>query len=60
MGQDRDDKIMEKLGRIEGLLVELLTLPDRVRSLEQSRSYLWGGMALLGVAIGYGIAAWKG
>lgn len=45
------DEILVALGRIEGKLVEISTLPQRVRSLENWRSYLLGGMALLSLLV---------
>ena len=45
--------IMRALGRIEGELVEIRKLSERVSKLEQWQSWLKGGWAALGVALGY-------
>jgi len=46
-----NEDVMRSLGRIEGMLEEISTLPGRVRALEQWRSYIVGGMAFLTLLI---------
>lgn len=49
MAESKDhEEILRTLGRIEGTLVEISTLPKRVRSLELARSYIIGGGAAIG------------
>lgn len=47
------EEIIRSLGRIEGKLTEISTLPQRVRSLEIWRAFLAGGMALLVTLVGW-------
>ena len=50
---DRDTEIIRALGRIEGELVEIRKLSERVSRLEQWQSWLKGGWAVLATALGY-------
>ena len=48
---DTNEEILRSLGRIEGELVEIRKLSERVRKLEILQSWLKGGWAVL-------VAAW--
>lgn len=48
-----NEDVLVALGRIEGKLEEISTLPKRVRTLEAWRSFLAGGMALLVLIVGW-------
>ncbi len=50
---DSHNEIMRALGRIEGELVEIRKLSERVSSLEQWQSWLKGGWAVLAAALAY-------
>jgi hypothetical protein len=50
---DSDNEIMRALGRIEGELVEIRKLAERVSRLEQWQAWLKGGWAVLASAFGY-------
>ncbi len=50
---DTDSDIMRALGRIEGELVEIRKLSERVSRLEQWQSWLRGGWAVVAAAFGY-------
>lgn len=51
MSHDTELEIQRALGRIEGKLVEISTLPERVNSLERWRSWILGGMALISFGV---------
>ena len=46
-------RIIRLLGRIEGELIEIRKLAERVSRLEQCQSWLKGGWAILAGAFGY-------
>ena len=46
-------EILRALGRIEGELVEIRKLSERVAVLEQRQAWLKGGWAVLAVALAY-------
>ena len=48
-----DNEIMRALGRIEGELVEIRNLAERVSRLEQWQAWLKGGWAVLASAFAY-------
>jgi hypothetical protein len=50
---DTSSEILRALGRIEGELVEIRKLSDRVSRLEQWQSRLKGGWAVLAAAFAY-------
>ena len=50
---DGNNEIMRALGRIEGELVELRKLSERISKLELWQSWLKGGWAALAAAFGY-------
>ncbi len=50
---DRDDEILRALGRIEGELVEIRRLSQRVSMLEQWQSWLKGVCAFLAAGYAY-------
>ena len=50
---DINYEILRALGRIEGRLVEIGKLSDRVSMLEQWQSWLKGAWAVLAAACGY-------
>ena len=50
---DNHSDIMRALGRIEGELVEIRKLSERVSKLEQWQSWLRGGWAVVAGAVGY-------
>ncbi len=50
---DNHSDIMRALGRIEGELVEIRKLSERVSKLEQWQSWLRGGWAVVTAAVGY-------
>ncbi len=50
---DTYDEILRALGRIEGELVEIRKLSERVTKLELWQSWLKGGWAVLAGACGY-------
>ena len=52
-----DNEIIRALGRIEGELIEIRKLSERVSKLEQWQLWLKGGWAVLAAAFGY---LWKG
>jgi len=47
------DQILRALGRIEGELVEIRKLSERVSAIEQMLSWLKGGWAVLATACAY-------
>jgi hypothetical protein len=49
----RHDEIMRALGRIEGELVEIRKLSERVRRIETCQAWLKGGWAALVAAYAY-------
>lgn len=49
----RHDEIMRALGRIEGELIEIRKLTERVRKLEVWQSWLRGAWAALAAACAY-------
>ena len=53
---DTSNEILRSLGRIEGELVELRKLSERVSNLELWQSWLKGGWAALAAAFAW---AWK-
>ncbi len=50
---DTDNEILRALGRIEGELVEIRKLSERVSKLELWQSWLKGGWAALAAACAY-------
>ena len=50
---DATEKILRALGRIEGELVEIRRLSERVRKLEVWQAWLRGGWAVLVVLLVY-------
>jgi hypothetical protein len=50
---DTNDEILRALGRIEGELIEIRKLSERVSQLEQAQSWLKGGWAILMAAFAY-------
>ena len=50
---DRDDKILWMLGRIEGELIEIRKLSERLSKVEMWLSWLKGGWAALLAAYAY-------
>ena len=46
-------EILRALGRIEGELVEIRKLSERVAALEQRQAWLKGGWAVLAVVLAY-------
>ena len=55
---DSDSDIMRALGRIEGELIEIRKLSERVSRLEHWHSWLKGGWAALAAAFGYLVRAY--
>lgn len=45
---DKQDEILLSLGRIEGQLIEIATLPKRVSALESYQAKIKGAVAVLG------------
>jgi hypothetical protein len=50
---DTDNEIMRSLGRIEGELLEIRKLAERVSRLEQWQAWLKGGWAVLAAAFAW-------
>jgi hypothetical protein len=50
---DKWDEVLRSLGRIEGLLVGMSDVPERVSSLEMWQSWMKGGMAAIAAAFAY-------